>query len=330
MFKGVISIMKLGLLGLVLMSMGCASCQFVKDQAVAPAELNQNRLIMNTNGQTEVGIHGTTTVDNPIYIRSYGRGTVTIRGLRECGYITSGATEKAGWIKINPKNFPNKEICLYAIQERTENFDAPIIGHILIRRFLDPNIVPLKISVNNVVRKGVNWVQLKEDDETVSITSYENQLQGGINESRDIVVYLGDHAGKLNITGCNLPANPLDYDADQKEMLLTVDYLYRNQPVNKSCIFTLTANHDDALKESASIFVKVYKGTGSFLDVPVVDGRCFKFVDPYVIGISVNGSWKNSKEKCVEDADEYKVEGTTSKHRIFYGIFNGLEWTVMK
>ena len=82
--------------------------------------------------------------------------------------------------------------------------------------------------------------------------------------------------------------------------------------------------------------MKVYNGAGSFLDAPLMDtdswgNSCFKFMDPYVVGVFVNSKWKkNSTSLCVDKAALYQVEGVTSKGRIFYGEYDGTQWVDMK
>lgn len=118
----------------------------------------------------------------------------------------------------------------------------------------------------------------------------------------------------------------------QEVISISIDSLF--QDVNKmfDCVFTITANHDDAIKESASIFIKVYQQSGSFLDAPLISfgsKTCFEFTDPYVIGISVNNEWKNDSKICVNESSLYKIEGVTSNHRIFYGEYDGKKWVKM-
>lgn len=314
--------------------MSCSSCQIIKDQAVAPSELDQNRILFQIETKNEVGIHGTIATDKPILIRDYGAGTVTLRGMGDCGYITSGAAKEPGWISIDPASLPDKEFCLYSAQLTTNGFDAPAIGHVLVRRFTDPNVKPLKTEVNGEIRDGVNWVQLRADSDQAS-TQLANLLgNGGIFEDRDVLVYLGWHSGKLNITGCGMRPNVIEY-THMNVYRLTVDYLYKEiGNVVKSCVFTITANHDDAVKESASVFVKTYKGTGSFLDAPMVEVTdsdvCFRFQDPYVAGMAVNGKYSGNSSMCVSKASGYIVEGVTSKSRMFYGEHSGTQWVVLK
>lgn len=313
--------------------MSCASCQTVKDPAESPSSMDQDRIVMRLNETIEVGIGGLIDLNKTVMIRSYGAGTVTIRGLEDCGYITSGATKKTGWIQVNPLTLPNKEFCLYSLQARTNGFDAPVIGHLLVRRFMDPNVRPLKITMNNVMRDGVNWVQLMKDGpKNLFASNGPFQVPYGIFENRDIDIFLGAHRGKLNITGCGM-TDVIEYQ-NQPTMRLTVDYLYRSiGKIEQSCVFTLTANHDDAIKESATIFIKVYSSPGSFLDAPVAEigsEACFSFVDPYVVGIAINGDYSKSRSMCVDKAANYEVEGVTSKNRIFWGLHSGSEWVVTK
>ncbi len=316
----------------VVSMMSCASCRVAKDLSQSPAEIDQNRIVLQTGGTTEVGIHGTINPRDPLFLRSYAAGTVTIRGMDDCGFIASGSTQNTGWVSLNPNSLPRKEFCLFSLQARTNGFDAPVIGHFLVRRFLDPNVLPLRTKMNLIDRDGVNWVQIRANSGP-EMTRGE-KIAAGINEDREIVVYLGNHSGRLNITGCGLQPDVIEYTKEQGEFRTSVDNLYRElRTVSKSCVFTITANHDDALKESATVFVKVYEGIGSFLDAPVVDiGRkaCFSFVDPFVVGVSVNKKWRKGKNICVDVANSYTVEGVTSKHRVFYGEHDGQDWTAIK
>jgi hypothetical protein len=309
----------------------CASCQLKPDVADAPIDLNQSRQVFQTeDGTTEVGIVGFTK-DQTLKLRAYGAGTATIRGVGECGYITSGATEKTGWIDLDTSSLPQKEFCAFNVQNRTNKFDASVIGTFLIRRFFDPNVLPLETTVNGVRRSGVNWVQLRGDPATAQPGTMA--VRAGILESRDILLHIGQHVGKLNITGCGFPFNGTDY-SNPGDYKLTVDYLYKQAGrIDRDCVFTVTANHNDALKQSASIQVKVYTG-GSFLDAPLVTvdrfDTCVNFVDPYVVGVGVNGMWARSKGICVDHAASYKIEGVTSRGRVFYGEHDGKDWKVMK
>lgn len=276
----------------------------------------------------EVGINGLTDVEKLISARSYNSGSALLSGKAECGFSTSGATEETGWISFSPKDLPNEEVCVYTIQVRTNGFTGSSFGHVVIRRFIDPNIRPLETTVNHVKRSGVNWVQLKADPPNQPIRKFS-----GIYENRDIIVNLGNHEGTLHISGCDMPIDMIPYSKVGTKTI-TVDQLYRHiGKVDRDCLFMITANHNDGLAESASVFIKVYHEQGSFLDAPVVDigwRACFRFQDPYVIGLRVNGAWANSNSLCVKKRDFYIVEAVTSNQRIFYGEHNGTNWTAMK
>jgi hypothetical protein len=322
-------------LSTLLLLASCASCQLVEDASEAPAVLSQDRAMIKIGDDVDA-IQGVVGSETMAYVRAYGESTVTVSGLKECGYITSGSSKKSGWVPIPLSHFPDKEFCIYSVLVRGVGFDAPATGHLLIRKFTDPNVVPLTVEMNHVVRKGVNWVQLRSDSEPTFFASNTTlPVFGGISEGRDVVIHLGGHSGKLNITGCGFQPDVIEYE-NMQEMYLTVDQLYREAgKVDRSCVFTVTANHDDALKESASLFVKVYNGTGSFLDAPMVDvssnQACFQFIDPYVVGIEVNDKKSYSDKVCVAHAKSYVVEGVTSKFRTFYGIYDeSLGWETMK
>ena len=309
----------------------CASCQLVKDLADPPSKFEQDRLITTISGNLEVGINGTIDPNQSLYVRSYGRGSISLRGLGDCGYITSAAVDKLGWLKFDQTFLPDKEFCLYVVQSHTNGFDAPATAHVLVRRFKDPNVKPLTTIVNRVKRDGVNWVQLPADiAKTTTILAEESD--GGIYEDRDIVVMLNNHPGKLNVTGCSgITPTTTEY-SNQQSITIKIDALYREVGHVFDCVFTITANHDDALKESASVFVKVYKESGSFLDAPLASigsKACFQFTDPYVIGMLVNDKWLQKSKVCVDKNNSYRVEGVTSRHRIFYGEYDGQKWMRM-
>lgn len=304
----------------------CASCQTVKDVADAPSALDQDRSVLLISNVIEVGIHGTTK-DVPIMVRSYGRGSVMLRGLGDCGIVATTATDKVGWVEFNQSILPKKEFCVYSVQNSTNGFDAPSIGHVLVRRFMDPNVLPLRTVVNLVDREGVNWVQLREDS-SPAFNSTMSVPAGGIHEDREIKIYLGGKSGLLNITGCGLATMVQEY-SNQEWISFTVDYLMRGAQLH-TCVLTITANHYESLKQSASVLVKTYKGAGSFLSAPLVkddgDEWCFEFTDPYVVGMMVNDKWSKKSKMCAGKNSSLKVEGVTSKNRIFYGEFESGEW----
>lgn len=317
-------------LSVLLMTVGCASCQLVKDQADSPSVHNQARLVMKVGNSVEVGMHGTIDVNQKLMVRSYGKGGVTLRGLEDCGFVTSGSTDKVGWVGFDVGGLPNKEFCLYSIQARTNGFDAPAIGFFAVRRFLDSNVLPLEFQVNGSVRNGVGFVQVSNGDSKLLASNGPIPFVAGIPESHDVILNLGGHSGKLNVTGCGFHPDIIDYEKAQAYPL-TLEYFYREAgKISKSCVFTITANHDDAPKQSATLVVNVYEGFGSFLDAPMASGSCFEFTDPYVVGISINGKWKRGSRLCVKESNKYVVEAVTSKYRGFYGEHDGKDWVVMK
>jgi hypothetical protein len=329
----IIAMLKIKLFAILFLLTACACKNVIKDVAPSPVSLDQARALIKVNGVTESGINGAIDSNSSVFVRVYGAGSVSLRGLGDCGYITSRATSKLGWVGFALQNLPNKEFCLYTIQSRVDMFDSPSVGHVLVRRFLDPNVKPLTTVVNNVSRKGVNWVQLRADSALhIASTSYVPYLVGGINENKDITVVLNYNSGKLNITGCGT-SQVIEY-TNAPTYNLTVDELYRDLGgVKQSCIFNITANHASALKESASILVKVYNQNGSFIDAPNAEmghDACFEFMDHYVVGIRVNNKWTYKSRLCVDKAATYEVEGVTSNQRIFYGIHDGADWAEMK
>lgn len=306
------------------MSLGCASCQLVKDQGIAPSTLNQDRAVIQVGTDTEVGINGVAGVNATIQVQSFGKGSVEIRGLDDCGYVSSAATTSNGWVTFNTASLPGNEFCLYSIQTNTAGFDAPSIGHVLVRRFLDPNVNQLTTTANLITRTGVNWVQVAGG----STPSVVSQSSGGINENRNISVNLGGNSGHLNITGCNGQTSTVMY-TNQAAYTTTIDELFQGSVVT-SCAFTITANHINAVAQSATLYIQVYQDFGSFLDAPIASGNCFSFTDPYVVGIGVNGQWSASSKLCATKASTYQVEGVTSNQRVFFGVSDGTNWSVMK
>jgi hypothetical protein len=318
-----------------ILMVSCA-CQPNKDLAKAPSDLNHNRIPINIDGQVEVGINGTISGQSIIKARAYYKGSVAIRGLGDCGYYLEEGIAGLGWVNFNVADLPQNEFCLYHIQSRINILDAPAIGKVLVRRFLDPNVKPLQIMMNNVKRLGVNWVQLKESPLTF-LSQRVAKSGAGITEDRKITVYPSGKSGKMIITGCGV--REIYYYENAPYWETSVDNLYKDiGRINKDCVFTITANNDDTLKESASFLVTVYSEEGGFLAAPLVTegkrGRiCFEFTDRNVIGLRVNDFITkniNSKIACVFKKDQYEVEGTTSKMRIFWGTYKDNQWISVK
>jgi hypothetical protein len=317
-------------LSLTLLTLGCASCQYVQDQGVAPSTLNQDRIPIQVGSDLEVGINGVAGADTTVQVRSYGKGTVEIRGLGNCGYVSSAAINGFGFVTFNTATLPQEEFCLYNLQTDTTGFDAPAIGQLLVRRFLDPNVQPLSITANEAVRSGVNWVQVAGGSGISPLNT--STPDTGITEDRNISVNLGGHSGSLNITGCNGQTSTVLY-TNAAAYNTTIDELFQGATPT-SCVFTITANHTNAVAQSATLLVQVYQKFGSFLDAPIANGNCFSFTDQYAIGIGINGKWswnsKGSVNGCGDSASSYQVEGVTSNQRIFFGISDGTSWSVMK
>ena len=310
---------------------GCASCKPVKDIAPAPAVLSQERILIRVAGITEAGISGVSGANTTFEVHSFGKGTITLRGLDNCGFVTSGSTTGNGWVTFDTASLPQSEFCLYNLQADTAKFDAPAIGHFMVRRFLNINVKPLEITANLVKRMGVNWVQVAGGNYFVnaSSTSVTMDSGGGINEDRTLSVNLGGNSGRLNITGPNGQTTSTFY-TNAAAYTTTIDELFQGSPVT-SGIFTITANHTGAVAQSATLLIKVYDKFGSFLSAPIINGKCFTFTDPYIAGMSVNGRWSTSSSLCARDtAPFYEVEGVTSNQRIFYGISDGTSWSVQK
>jgi hypothetical protein len=315
----------------------CA-CQPVKDQAKSPAELNHNRIPIQIDGQSEVGINGTISGQSIIKARAYYKGSVSIRGLEDCGYYLEEGIAGLGWVSFNASELPQNEFCLYHVQARINRLDSPAIGKVLIRRFLDPNVKPLQITMNNVKRLGVNWVQLKESV-SLMVSKAHNEMgeESGISEDRKIIVYPSGKTGKMIITGCGI--REIYYYDNTPEWQTTVDNLYKSiGQLNKDCVFTITANNDDTLKESATFLVSVYKEEGGYLAAPLVSidrSACFEFTDNNVIAIRINtvrSKKINQTRMCItrNDAEEYEVEAITSKQRVFWGTYKGDKWISTK
>lgn len=311
------------------LAVGCASCQLVQDQDVAPSSLSQFRLPIQIGNDVEIGIHGVAGANTTVQVQSFGKGTVEIRGLGKCGYISSTATNDVGWVSFNTADLPPNDFCLYNLQANTNGFDAPAIGQLIVRRFTDPNIQPLQLTANGVTRSGVNWVQVA----AAGTKTLDTAAIGGINELRDIELNLGGHSGNLVVTDCKGNTTSTVY-TNATTFTTSIDALYNGAPVNSTCLFTITANHTNAIAQSANLLVAVYQKFGSFLDAPIVNDNCFSFTDPYAVGISVNGQWslKSSGQVslCADKADTYQVEGVTSNQRIFFGVSDGTTWTEMQ
>jgi hypothetical protein len=195
--------------------------------------------------------------------------------------------------------------------------DAPIIGQLFVRNFDDPNIKPLDLTVNDVPRSGVNWVQMAEDTSTKGIT-----------EGRTVILYPKGTNGKVYIKGCGANIKS-DFN---RIFIFNIKDVY---PIDKDCMIDILVNSTDYVKEEASLFVAVYKKTGGFLATPIAyRGRygkqCFEFQDPYVGYTVVNGRRTSDSSGCGFPADSYLVQGITSKGRIFYGKYERGGWVWIK
>lgn len=319
--------MKLLLLLTFVLLTSCA-CQPIKDPGVAPASLNQRRTIIDVNGVKEVGINGFINKDSTVKLSLPKDGTISIRGLSNCGFYSESSSNPTNMIMIDALDLPDEDFCLYSLHSRINAFDAPSIGMLIVRNFNNPNIVPLKVKMNNVQRVGVNWTQIME----MPIVS-----RIGINESLKVSLYPTGTTGKLVITGCNIEPIKEFYDQDNINTIMnfSIDRLY-SKAIDKDCVFHITANNDDYLMESASVFVSVYKPIGSFLPRPLVtqDSKriCFEFFDKYVVGIIVNDKYivENNNKICVPFQSKYEIQAATAKMRTFFGVFENNVWTMEK
>jgi hypothetical protein len=312
------------------------SCQVVKDQAKSPEELNHNRLLIDIDGQKEVGINGTISGLSIIKGRAYGKGSVGIRGLGNCGYYSEVGIGGLGWVIFNVSNLSQDEFCLYHLESNANKLDAPGIGKVLVRRFNDPNIRPLKVTMNRVTRLGVNWLQLKESALEKTVAHVSGRIGDGINEDKNIIVYPSGKSGKMIITGCGV--STVYYYSNSFEWKTTVDNLYKEiGSINQDCVFTITANNDDTLKESCTVLVSVYKEEGGFLAAPMVSieskRACFTCTDRNAIGIRVNNSWTLKHQSlCIPRTsdDRYEIESITSKQRVFWGVYLKDHWDIVR
>jgi len=320
------------------------SCRITQDLGVSPASLNQQRMVMIYKNKTEIGIHGGTDYNQILKVRVSGKGEMSIRGLGDCGFYRGSSFGGKKYAGLTLSKLPNKEVCIYGLTLRIDGLDSASRGLFILRRFKNPLIKPLKTKVNLVEREGVNWVQLKKDSQMISYKKELDIRAAGIYENRDIEIYPSGNSGHINIAGCGIKkVVDFNFRENQPKVWKTnLRSLYKGM-IEKGCTFDILVNNRGyQFKEAATILVHVYNDYGSFLDAPktyISNGikrvyRCFKFHDPYVIGISVNGyqSRLNSKELCAFKQKKYEVIAITSKQRTFYGIYDERlkDWTSIK
>ena len=329
--------MKLIFILLCLVFISCNTGSIKQDVSIAPIDVNHRRLVFNIKDKTFVGIGGTISRADPVTLQTYNQtGDVAIKGLADCGYTFGTGFKNVYTMDLDLLDTPDQDICVLQLTTRVNGFDAIGYGNLIIRRFTDPNIIPLDIKVNGEVRKGVNWIQIKEDSD------YDVATLTGITENREVEVYPNGTSGNIVVTGCGISpvVEAYYFGAGEPHIWRTnLSYLYAQSPnkiITKSCVFTVTANNNDSLKQTATFFVAVYKQMGSFLyaPVPIVkeDKMCFEFQDLYVIGVKINEvmSNPNARVLCVPKASQYEVEGITSKFRTFYGIFKENKWLLIR
>lgn len=305
------------------------SCVTPKTDIVpSPASLNQMRLPLSIDQDKEIGIIGTTDSTRVLRVGTLTSGIVSIRGLKECGYYEEFGYKDKTSQEFDLRNLPQMDVCQYNLLSKSNSLDAPAIGILIVRNYKDPNVVPLKMTVNNKDFTAIGWVQLKEE------TVIDRNL--GITEGRKIALYPSGSKGFVNISGCGITTESYYFDNQNHLWETTLDNLYKQLgSINRSCLFDILVNNEDYLKEGGTILVNVYKGQGSFLGAPVVSTNtwkytCFEFQDPYVVAICVNKECKgwNKKKMCVDTKGEYEVEGFTSNMRYFYGKYSQGKWEV--
>ena len=313
------------------------SCNPTKDEDVSPASLKQQRMIINYKGQTELGIHGGVDLKEKIKIRTINSGDYSIRGQGECGFYFGESFSKKKYVEIDTSKLPDKEVCILSLNLRINELDAPSIGLFVLRKFKNSLVQPLEFQVNGVKRKGVNWVQLKKPTLNKIKSS---KIKSGIEEGQDIELYPWGDSGYINIMGCGYK-RIIDFKFKENEKRVwktNLISLYKGK-IDQSCVFDILINNRNfQYKQGGTLLVHTYEGQGSFLDAPRTylkkKHRCFAFEDPYVIGISVNGfdSKLNVTNLCAFKKDQYEVIATTSKQRIFYGIYDekSQDWTTIK
>lgn len=323
------TVMRIATVMLAVAAVSC-SCMPVKDLAPAPSTLGHQRLLMSIDGEVHAGVIGVVGTDHDLRIQTYKTGTYEMRGIGECGFVWGEGFKDARWVQLDLSSIPRSPVCLLSLVARVNGLDSPATASVLVRRFDDPNVVPLTIAANGRERPGANWLQ---------IPSEGARLMGYIPESKEIVLRPSGRSGKIHIRGCGLSESE---EFDQPgEWRTNVYALYKSHKggIDETCVFDFLVNNDDQLKEGASLLVSVYQPYGSFLEAPTTkrDGgrRCFEFQDPYVVSMAVNGDghdrW-NRRQKCVKVTDRYEVDGLTSKMRTFYGVFaeSSQKWEVVR
>jgi len=321
-------------------------CGMKKDIYDSPAEINQMRLPMSINGSFEVGFAGTTNSNGTIEIQSFGEGEVKIDGQDECGYHDGKSTTVRGWVSL-PLPDIDKPYCSYLVTSEPNDFQSSAIGILVIHKKVeDSNFFLMKFKMNYVLREGVNWTQVREND---NISASESKLKilssSAIYEGYDIEIFPSGKTGELTVEGCGLKYKKLYYlENTNNSFKIGLKDIYAGSDIKGTCLFTMIANNDDTYKKDIGLaLVNAYTKQGSYIEVPEVKVKkltkkvCFEFTDPYVVFIKVNDDYTKGKNDdgtlCVDKkTTKYEVEALTSMLRIFYGIcdFNGktCTWTV--
>lgn len=313
----------------------CNSNTVKQDSGRIPIDLNHRTVVFSLNNEYFSGVVGTTVFNSTLKARVYGEGEVEIRGFGDCGYVNPiSYQDNRAWFTIPLSELPRKPICLYKIQIRNSNFDNDGIGMIITKDLSAySDVLPAIVTVNEVKRTGVNWIQLAEDY-TLELT----KLDGGILESRDIYLYPRGKKGKIIISGCGIQKMIYEFNLEENQTYwkTSLDNLYKDLGgIHQSCLFEITINNDDTyIKEDASIFVSVYKKSGAFIARPIYSEEkgkdCFDFVDSNIIGVKVDDSLSdlNEHKLCVTKAEKHTIEAITSNFRTFIGQWENNVWTI--
>jgi len=339
----------------------CA-CKPVADPYPAPDKLDQYRQVMYVeNGSKEpdsmlsnyyAGVTATTKVDQKLYARTAREGDIDIRGLDDCGYYFGKGIAGSGWASFELAPLMDQDVCVFKLHQRTNDFDAPVSGLILVRPFIHADVVPLKLMVNNVLRYGAAAIQLAREKETqdnrIEVRLYEANKtvdeNAGIQEKRSIEIMPLAKKGDIRITSnkCNYSNKyPFELTDTEPTIKTSLNDWFPKGIYNDICVFDITINSETGPKEAASVLVTTYTNYGSFLAAPsysydkLFKEMCFEFNDRAVVGVAVTyqkkGNWytetDTGKKICVDKSDTtYTVEGITANWRNFWGVHDGTNW----
>lgn len=302
---------------ILLLIFGCASCKFPEDKADTPSLNNHNRVLLSDrDNNIELGVIGIIN-DDLVKTKLYSDGIAELRGTGDCGSYMGESNNEAGWVEFILPSFDNK-VCVYSVHAHSNVLDYPAIGKVINYKFSNPDIEPLSMKVGDKVREGVNWTQVRGEDNRIIL------------ESHDITISPKGNSGSVIINGCGL-VNDIFTHTGNVTFNLKLLYKAVNE-IKQDCIFTILVNNDDYVKELGIFYVNVFTGLGGYIATPKVykhfKKQCFEFNDNAVGAISVNGKTKYNNKLCVKESESYIVETVTRNNRVFYGVYKNGNWDI--